>query len=55
MKRKELIDLVKKMIELSAYRNTFNDIKISNIKVHRIIKFIEIEYHKSLFCSKDKD
>lgn len=51
MKRKELIYLVKKMIELSAYQK-FDLIKISEIKVLRIIKFIENEYHKQLFDQK---
>jgi hypothetical protein len=48
MKRKELIDLVKKMIELSA-RQESDLVKISETKVLIIIKFIEENYHKQLF------
>jgi hypothetical protein len=54
MKRNELIKLVKAMIELSA--KPVNDlVKISDIKVLRIIKFIEAVYHAQLFETKNQD
>jgi len=52
MTRKELIKEIKTYIEIKAYKNTTGNILISDKSVLQIIKFIEDNYHNTLFPKK---
>jgi hypothetical protein len=49
MTRKELVKEIKTYIGIKAYKNTVGDISISDKSVLELIKFIEDNYHNTLF------
>ena len=52
MKRKELYEIVKKMIVLTVHQTGSDILTISDRHVENIVKFIEKNYHNQLFGTK---
>jgi len=54
MKRSELYDTVKKMIQITVYPTGSDIITISDKHVRNIVRFIEQNYHNQLFNQSNK-